>query len=131
MAGRDKTLVSGDEGSAVVEFTLVSVLLIFVFLGVVQLGLTLFVRNTLVACAAEGARYAANADRTPEDGVAKARDLITASLPDSYAEDVSAGYDDVAGAPTVYVEVQAEVPLVGWLVGRRFAVRGHVLEEGA
>ena len=52
-------------GSAVVDFTLVGVLLTFLFLALLQLGLALHVRNTLVASAAEGARYGANADRNP------------------------------------------------------------------
>ena len=45
-----------DDGSAVVDFTLVGILLTFLFLALLQLGLALHVRNTLVASAAEGAR---------------------------------------------------------------------------
>ena len=45
-----------DGGSAVVDFTLVGILLTFLFLALLQLGLALHVRNTLVASAAEGAR---------------------------------------------------------------------------
>ena len=44
-----------DAGSAVVEFVLVTVLLLGLFLSVVQLGFALYVRNTLVASAADGA----------------------------------------------------------------------------
>ncbi|HET9944946.1 MAG TPA: TadE family protein, partial [Actinomycetes bacterium] len=80
-----------DDGSAVVEFVLVGVLLTALFLALVQLGLALHVRNTLQASAAEGARFAANADRTQADGEAVARELIRASLADGYADDVSSG----------------------------------------
>ena len=52
-----------DQGSSTVEFTLVSVLLVGLFLGVLQLGFVLHTRNLLVASAQEGARYGANADR--------------------------------------------------------------------
>ena len=45
----------GDAGAAVVEFVLVSVLLLGLFLSVLQVGFALYVRNTLVACAADGA----------------------------------------------------------------------------
>lgn len=120
----------GDAGSAVVEFTLVGVLLTVLFLGVLQLGLALHVRNTLVASAAEGARYAANADRDPAQGADVTRRLIRDSLADSFARDVSYGFESVGGVPTVYVEVRATLPLVG-LLGppRRLVARGHALEE--
>jgi Flp pilus assembly protein TadG len=119
-----------DRGSAVVEFTLVGVLLTVLFLAVLQLGLAIFVRNTLVASAAEGARYAANADRSPEDGAEVTRRLIRDSLADSLSDDVAAGYETVDGVPTVYVEVRARLPLVGLLgPARGIVVRGHAVEE--
>lgn len=58
----------GDAGSSVVEFTLVSVLLVALFLAVLQVAIVLHTRNVLVSAAQEGARYAANADRTPAEG---------------------------------------------------------------
>lgn len=122
-----------DTGAAVAEFALVSVLLVFLFLGVVQLGTALFVRNTLVACAAEGARYGANADRDEVDAVTRASALIASSLPDSYAApgNVTAGYESVGGSPTLYVEVRADLPLLGWLdADGLLIVRAHALEEG-
>jgi Flp pilus assembly protein TadG len=119
-----------DRGSAIVEFTLVGVLLTVLFLAVLQLGLALHVRNTLAASAAEGARYAANADRDPIDGEAVARQLIRDSLADSFARGVTSGFETVDGVPTVYVQVDATLPLVG-LIGppRGIRVRGHALEE--
>ena len=52
-------------GAAVVDFVLVLVVLVPVFLGILQVALVLFVRNTLAAAASEGARYAATLDRDP------------------------------------------------------------------
>lgn len=120
-----------DRGSAVVEFTLVGILLTFLFLALVQLGLALHIRNTLAASAAEGARYAANADRDPTAGAAVTRDLIRTSLADSFADSVTSGVETVDGMATVYVQVDARLPLVG-LLGppRSLRVRGHALEEG-
>lgn len=119
-----------DRGSAVVEFTLVGVLLTVLFLALLQLGLALHVRNTLAASAAEGARVAANADRTPADGEATTRRLIRDSLADSFAEGVTSGFETVDGVPTVFVQVDATLPMVG-LLGppRGIRVRGHALEE--
>lgn len=112
------------------EFVLVGVLVSVLFLGLLQLGLALHVRNTLTAAAAEGARHAANADRTPADGIARTQQVIGAALSESLAGDVGAGYEDVGGVPTVYVEVRATLPVVG-LLGppRGLVVRGHALEE--
>lgn len=122
--------ISDERGSAVVEFTLVGVLLTALFLAVIQFGLVLHVRNTLTASAAEGARYAANANRDPEQGAQVTERLIRESLADSFAQDVSYGFESVDGFATVFVEVRATLPLVG-LLGPPHAivVRGHAFEE--
>lgn len=130
VTARHRTDPRDDRGSAVVEFTLVGVLLTVLFLAVLQLGLALHVRNTLLASAAEGARLAANADREPADGEAMTRKLIRASLADSFAEQVTSGTEEVDGVPTVYVEVQARLPMVGLLgPARGLRVRGHAMDE--
>jgi Flp pilus assembly protein TadG len=119
-----------DSGAAVVDFVLVSVVLLALFLGVVQLGVALHVRNTLVAAAAEGARYGANADRSAVDGEQRTRELVGVSLSDGLVQDVVAGYEDVGGTSTVVVEIRARLPLVG-LLGppRALVVRGHAFAE--
>jgi Flp pilus assembly protein TadG len=121
-----------ERGSAVVEFTLVSVVLVGLFLGVLQVGLVLHVRNTLVACAAEGARYAANADRDLADGEARTAALIVESLSADSAGEVSSRYVTTAGVQLVEVRVTTTLPLFGWLgVDRGLTVSGHAVEEGA
>ncbi|CAB4897095.1 unannotated protein [freshwater metagenome] len=115
-----------DDGSAVVDFTLVSVLVIALFLVVLQLGVVLHTRNVMVAAAAEGARYAANADRTPEEGALRTRELLegTFALDDL---DVRPGPAD---GDVVEVVVEAPLPVVFLPVGPlRLTVRGHALEE--
>lgn len=119
-----------DAGAAVVDFVLVSVVLLTLFLGVVQLGVALHVRNTLVAAAAEGARYGANADRSAADGEQRTRELVATSLSSGLVQEVAAGYQDVAGAATVVVEIRARLPLVGLLgPARGLVVRGHAFAE--
>jgi Flp pilus assembly protein TadG len=119
-------------GSAVVEFTLVSVVLVGLFLAVVQVGLVVHVRNTLVACAAEGARYAANADRGLADGEARTAALIAESLSADSVGEVSSRYVSTAGVQLVEIEVTTTLPLFGWLgVDRGLMVSGHAVEEGA
>lgn len=119
-----------DRGGAVVEFTLVTVLLLVLFLALLQLGLALHVRNTLVAYAAEGARYAANADRTPADGVAHTVTLVEATLDDSFADDVTGTTVVADGVPQVEIRVSATLPLLGFLGPRNLVVTAHSLDEG-
>ena len=119
-----------DSGSAVVEFVLVSVLVVVLLLAVVQLGMALHIRNTLVSAAGEGARFAAAADRDPEDGAEHTRTLIRQSLPDVYADEVSSGYTTIGGVQTIEVEVRADLPVFGWLgPSGALAVTGHAMEE--
>ncbi len=70
-----------EDGAAVVEFVLVGVLLLFVFMGVVQVGLVLHTRNVLAADAAEGARHAANLGADPASGGGWTQELLAHSLP--------------------------------------------------
>ena len=131
MRRRRSNRLLDDSGSAVVDFTLVGILLTFLFVALLQLGLALHVRNTLVASAAEGARWGANADRTPADGAAVTRQLIRDSLADSFADDVTSGTETVDGVTTVVIRVEARLPVFG-LLGppRAISVRGHAMEEG-
>ncbi|MBD5787147.1 pilus assembly protein [Cellulosimicrobium terreum] len=119
-----------ERGSAIVDFTLVSILVLVLFLGVVQVALAVHVRSTLVDCAAEGARVAGRADRGPADGAARTRELIAASLSDRYAQDVSARQTVLEGLPVVEVTVSAPLPVVGLLgPASVVTVDGHALEE--
>ena len=120
----------GQRGSAVVDFVLVLVVLVPVFLGVLQVALVLLVRNTLASAASEGARYAATLDRGPADGVAKTRDQIDGAISGRFAQDVSARPATVDGAPGVEVTVRAVVPALGiGGPGIALEVTGHAVEE--
>lgn len=104
----------GESGSAVVDFAMTSALLMFVFLAVFQLGLALHVRNTLISCAAEGARYGARDGATPEQGAGRARELISRALSSQYAQGVSASVQTTgADVRVVVVDVSAPIPVVG------------------
>jgi Flp pilus assembly protein TadG len=117
-------------GAAVVDFVLVLVLLVPMFLGVLQVALVLFVRNTVAAAASEGARYAATLDRDPTAGAARARGQISGVLAGRYARGVSAHEVTIDGAPAIEVTVHVVVPALG-LGGPAvaFDVSGHAIEE--
>ena len=119
-----------DSGSAVVEFTLVGVLLTVLTLAVIQLGLALHVRNTVLDVAAEGARFAALADNEPADGVARTRALITEAIGADYATDVRVATGEWRGHPAITVTVRTTLPVVGLLgVGGGLEVEGHAARE--
>lgn len=78
-----------DSGTAVAEFAMVSVLLLFLLFAVMQVAIYLHVRNIVVASAAEGARYAANANVDPELGASRAIELIRKGAGNRTAADIS------------------------------------------
>lgn len=120
-----------ERGSAVVEFVLVGVLLVALFLAIMQVALALHVRNTLVAAAAEGARYGADADRTPADGAERTRQIVSDALSASLVDDVEADYEPVDGVPTVVVRVRATLPVIAFLgLPRGLRVSAHAIAEG-
>ena len=76
---------SRDGGAAVVEFVLVSTLLIFLLFGVLQVAVYFYARNVGAASAADAARYAAAEDVAPGAGAARAIRLIRQGLYDADA----------------------------------------------
>jgi Flp pilus assembly protein TadG len=123
--GRDEA------GSAPAEFVLVTVLLLTLVLGVLQLGAVLLVRNTAQDAAAEGARWAALDGNGPAVGAARTRQVLAMSLGSSYARAVSAGTGAWNGQRVAVVTVTAPLPVIGLLgVPGGLTVAGHAaLEE--
>lgn len=121
---------AAEAGAAVVDFVLVTVVLLPLVLGILHVALVLHVRNTLTAAASDGARLAATADRGPADGVRRARDQVAGALSERYARDVWAQPTQVLGRPGVEVRISAEVPPLGlWGPAVRLEVAGHAIEE--
>ena len=119
-----------ERGSAVVDFVLVLVVLVPLFLGILQVALVLLVRNTLASAASEGARYAATLDHGPADGAARTRRQIDGAISGRFARDVDASVVTIDGAPAVRVTVHATVPALGLGgPGISIEVAGHAIEE--
>ncbi|MEY2849829.1 MAG: hypothetical protein RI885_2496 [Actinomycetota bacterium] len=129
-AARLRERVRDDSGSAVVEFVFVGALLTVLTLSVLQLALSLHIRNTVLDAAAEGARTSALADRTAADGIARTRDLIAGAIGPSFAGDVTASTGDYLGLPATSITVRAPLPVFG-LLGPVDAleVTGHAAVE--
>lgn len=122
-----------DTGAAVVDFVLVTVLLLTLFLMVFQVGVIFHVRNIVGASAAEGARYAATANRNPAQGAARAQQVISEALGGRVSRAIrcSAGPTTlVQGARVVDVVCSGNLPVVfGAAPAMRITVHGHAFEE--
>ena len=106
------------------------VLLVPVVTGVRQVARVLHVRNTLASAAAEGARHAALAGASPQDGVAMARGQWRGAVSDDFVEDVRVEEVEVRGAPGYRLVVDVRVPTLG-LGGPAvaFSVSGSAVRE--
>ncbi|MFF1821523.1 TadE/TadG family type IV pilus assembly protein [Kribbella sp. NPDC058245] len=112
------------------DFVLVSMLVVPLFLGILQVGLYLYVRNTVTAAASEGAHYAAVLNRSPGDGQARTRELISGVVNERLVDSVEASATDIDGQPGVEVVVQAHMPSLGlWGPSVDFSVAGHAVKE--
>ena len=89
--------------------------LIFVAMAVFQIGLALYIRNTLISAASEGARYGARADSSQSLGVDRTKALIREGLSRTYADQVSSRESTIDGLAVVEVTVQAPLPVMGLL----------------
>lgn len=119
-----------ETGSAVAEFALVGAILTVLTVSVLQLALALHVRNTVLDAASEGARFAALADNTPADGIARCRTLITAAIGDGYAGNVTAASGSWRGHPAITITVRTTLPVIGLLgVAEALEVSGHAAVE--
>jgi len=109
-----------------VDFVLVGALLTVIVVAVVQLALVLHVRNTLIDAAASGARYGTLADRSPQDGVERTRDLISGTLSPGFAEGISYSHTGGGNAGMLQIRVSAPLPIIG-LIGPSggIEVTGH------
>lgn len=94
-----------------------SILVVLIVVGVLQLALALHVRNMLASAAHEGARRAAAYDATVEDGAARAESMVASAL-GGYDADVTVSVTKVGGADAVSVVISGPVPVFGlWGVG--------------
>lgn len=106
-----------DRGSAVAEFVMVSALVVILFLGLIQLATFLHAKNMAQDAAVNGARYAALADATADDGVARARALATSALGAGAVASVGSEERGSEAGTLVEVRIEIRVPLLGLIPG--------------
>ena len=126
-----------ERGSAVVDFVLVSVLILGLLLAVLQVAVYVHVRNVVTASAQEGARYAANADVPSDAGAPRTVEIVgratsertAQGLSCTSAEEVEAG----SGLTLVVVRCDGAVPSLVPALGDLLplSVTGRSVKEGA
>ncbi|SOD73772.1 TadE-like protein [Jatrophihabitans sp. GAS493] len=89
-----------EQGSAVVEFSLISILLIFLLFGVLQVAVFFYLRNVVMAQASASARYAAAANIPAGAAAPRAKELIAATLGSSVANSLNCTARGAIDAPS-------------------------------
>lgn len=110
-----RLLLADERGSGPVEFVLVGALLTLLTVGVLQLGLAIYVRNVVHDAAVEGAYHAALADTSLAEGAARTRAIVARAVGETYASDVDVVETGALGSASVAVTVRTTLPLVGLL----------------
>lgn len=119
-----------------VDFVLISVLLVFLLFAVLQVAVYFYARNVVAASAADAARFAAAAGVAPAAGTARANELITQGLGAAGASDIrcvtGVGLDAVSGLPvtTVHCTGRVRALLAPFDLPLRLDVRSSALREG-
>lgn len=136
MARRPVPGDDGERGSAVVDFVLVSLLIVALLLAVLQVAVYAHVRNVVTASAQEGARFAANADVDSALGAARTVEVVARATSQRTAEGLactSGEETDPSGLTLVVVECTGSVPSLISALGDLLPLEatGRAVKEGA
>ena len=105
-----------DDGAAVVDFVLISTLLVFLLFAVLQVAVYFYARNVAAASAADAARYAAAEGMSPGAGSARATALIHQGLDEADAGGLTCtsvlGRDAASGLAVTTVRCRGQIRLL-------------------
>jgi Flp pilus assembly protein TadG len=126
----------GERGSAVVDFVMVSILILTLLLAVLQVAVYVHVRNVVTASAQEGARYAANADVDSGLGAPRTVEVVARATSTQTAKGLactSGEETDVSGLTLVVVRCTGSVPALLASLGNLLPleVTGRAVKEVA
>ena len=126
----------GERGSAVVDFVMVSLLIVTLLLAVLQVAVYVHVRNVVTASAQAGARFAANADVDSSYGAARTVEVVARATNVRTAEGLactSGEQVDGTGLRLVVVRCTGSVPSLLAALGNLLPleVTGRAVKEGA
>ena len=126
----------GERGSAVVDFVLVSVLIMTLLLAVLQVAVYVHVRNVVTASAQAGARFAANADVDPATGADRTVEVVARATTEQTAQGLtctSVEEVDATGLTLVVVRCTGAVPSLLAVLGNLLPLdaTGRAVKESA
>lgn len=104
-----------ETGSIVAESAMVIALITLLCGTILQIGVVIHTRNTMIDAASAGARHAALADRGLTDGQQRAADLLTSSIPNATAAHVTITRD--RDDELITVTIDHHLPLLGFITG--------------
>jgi TadE-like protein len=116
------------KGQTMLEFVLILPLLLFILLALIQFGMVLYAQNILTGAAQDGARAAANADRSIADGLYSANRTLDAGL-GNVKRDVNVTDDGTQVIAEVKAEVPAFLPLISQVVKFELKAKAEMVKE--
>jgi Flp pilus assembly protein TadG len=127
--------LADERGSSVVEFSMMSVLLVLLLFAVLQVAALFYIRSVASSAASDGARYAANAGVSPEAGGDRASTLLARALSPAMARRLPCAgelvTDPGSGLVTAQVRCQGNVRSLFLPIGTLVTVkaRGQSLKD--
>lgn len=104
-----------ESGAIVAESAMIIALITLLCGTILQLGVIIHTRNTMIDAATAGARHAALADRSLADGQQRTTALLTSAIPN--AESAAVTVSRAGDGERVSITVQHHLPLLGFMTG--------------
>ena len=129
-AGSNRVVHSNQAGSVLVEWSLVAVLVMAVTAALLQLTLSLYVRNILADAASDAARHAALVGASDAEANARVQQLCHGALRANYPTKSEVSHLQRGSVSLVQVQVSAPLPVIGlWSPTGSVVVRGHAVDQ--
>lgn len=104
-----------DSGAIVAESAMIIALVTLLCGTILQLGIIIHTRNTMIDAASAGARHAALADRNLVDGQQRTSTLLTSTIPNAASAEVAISRDN--DGELITVTISHQLPLLGFMTG--------------
>lgn len=126
----NQVMHSNQAGSVLVEWSLVAVLVMAVTAALLQLTLSLYVRNILADAASDAARHAALVGASDAEANARVQQLCHGALRANYPTKSEVSHLQRGSVSLVQVQVSAPLPVIGlWSPTGSVVVRGHAVDQ--
>ncbi|GAA4112625.1 TadE/TadG family type IV pilus assembly protein [Enteractinococcus coprophilus] len=102
-----------DTGAVVAESAMIIGLVTLLCGTILQIGVIIHTRNTMIDAASAGARYAALADRNLTDGQKRTAALLASSIPNAESAIVTIGRE--SDGELIRVTVTHHLPMLGFI----------------